>query len=379
MAATYFDIQYLPKNPLAGFQHTIRVTARNADGTVDTGYVGTVTFSSTDALAVLPAAYTFVGGDAGTHLFKVKLMTVGAHTLTVTDSVILAFTGRVSVATRAPGWGLDDRAFLPYGDAASGIGAYLVRALLVSTREVEIEVSNLVQDNSPFLAGDALNPATWTVQRLDTAAFLHPVAVTQTGTYKYLVMCLEEFGTVAVTHRISSSTLKDLAGADLLTPRSADFLGVQDAAKATTAAVLAGKKVSSRDIANPQTPNEAEGFFSGTLQLDGAGDYRLESGAALVKKLILRRLMSKPGDFFHLPNYGEGLRVKEPIPSSDLGRLKTAIEKQCMEEREVSEASASLTFDPSKGVLYIRIRAALLTTGESVEIGFNAGNNGLVL
>jgi hypothetical protein len=49
-------------------------------------YRGTVTFTSTDTAAVLPANYTFTAGDAGVHTFTgVVLNTTGAQTITARD------------------------------------------------------------------------------------------------------------------------------------------------------------------------------------------------------------------------------------------------------------------------------------------------------
>lgn len=368
--ATYLDITEFPKNVIAGVQFQFRLTARLASGAVDGAYAGTVNFTSTDPIAALPAAYTFVGGDAGTRLFRARLKSTGNRTVVASDGSITSFTARSLVVTRPPGWGFDDEGILPYGDAAAGISAFIKAAKALSTREVEVEVSNLVQDNSAFLAGDALNPSTWSVQRLDTTAFLNVVSVTQTGTYKYLLLCLEEFGPVAVTHRVSSSTLKDLAGQVIGSPRQADFLGITDEDKDTFDAQLAKQKVATRDIANPQFP--ASPYEAGTLQLGADGDYQLEVGAPLVRKLILRRLMSTPRDFFHLPDYGIGFRVKEPIPVSDLGRLKTTIEQQVLREREVDSAAAQVTM-ASNGVLTVLVRAHMRSTGESIEVGYTAG------
>lgn len=373
--ATYLDITEFTKSTIAGVQLQFRLTARLATGAVDPAYVGTVTFTSNDPLAVLPAPYTFVGADAGTKLFRARMKTNGARTVTANDGVTTKATARTQVLTRPPGWGFDDEGLLPFGDAASGIGAYVKSAHAISTREVEVEVSNLVQDNSPFLAGDALNPSTWVVQRLDNGVFLHVVSVTQSGTYKYTLLCLEEFGPVTVTHEASSSTLLDLSGNVINTPHFADFLGITDEDKNSIELLLAKRKVTSQDIANPQIPQDA--FTAGTLQLDAAGDYRLESGPQLVKKLILRRLMSTPRDFFHLPDYGIGIRLKEPIPSSDLGRLKTSIEQQVLREPEVEAVNASIILAVN-GVLTVTVRAKLRNTGENIEVGYIAGQQGVV-
>ena len=71
----------------AGAAHNFTVTAQDAFGNVTTGYTGTVHFTSSDGAAVLPANYTFTGGDAGTHVFSVTLKTAGTQSITATDTV----------------------------------------------------------------------------------------------------------------------------------------------------------------------------------------------------------------------------------------------------------------------------------------------------
>lgn len=370
--ATYLDIEALPKNAIAGFPHQFRVTARLASGAVDTAYTGTVTFSTDDPGAFLPveSPYTFTGPDAGRHLFRVRFFTPGARRLIADDGTTRKFTAPTTVVLRPPGWGFDDQGQLPYGDAVAGIGAHVVDAHLISTRQVAVSVSNLVQDNSPFLAGDALNPATWTLQRLDTMVFLHVVSVQQTGTYTYVLLTLEEFGPVTVTHKVGSTTLLDLAGEVINSPQYATFLGITDATIITLDAQLAARRVAVRDIANPQVAGTP--FFAGTLLLGGDGDYVVESGPPLLRKLILRRLMSTPGDFFHLPDYGLGLRQKEPIPTTDLGRLKTTIEQQILREPELVNVVASISL-ATNGVLTVQVQAQERSTGEKVAVGYVAG------
>lgn len=378
--ANYLHITEFPKNVIAGFEHKFRLTAKNTGGATDTGYTGVVVFSSDDTGAVvptnLPNPYTFVGGDLGTKVIEFRLTTAGNKVIIADDGAITKATARVSVEFRPPGWGFDDFGLLPYGDAAGSIGISLKAASVVSTRQVEVEVSNLAQDDSPFLAGDALNPSTWLVQRLDSLVFLNVVSVTQTGTYKYTLLCLEEFGPVGVTHRVSSTTLKDQSGNAIVSPRQADFLGITDAAKDTVEDRLATRRMAAVDIANPQVPKEP--FFAGTLQLGADGDYLLESGTQLIRKLWLRRLVTQKGDFFHLPDYGVGIRVKEPIPVANLGRLKTQIEEQLAREPEVESVTATVSMD-SRGILTVQARGALRKTGEAVQVGFKSDDRGLVL
>jgi hypothetical protein len=70
----------------AGVPGSITLTALNANGTVNTGYTGTVHFTSSDPQAVLPPDYTFTAADQGTHTFNVTLDTAGTQSLTATDA-----------------------------------------------------------------------------------------------------------------------------------------------------------------------------------------------------------------------------------------------------------------------------------------------------
>jgi RHS repeat-associated protein len=75
-----------PQSIAAGQTATVRVSALDAAGNVLAGYRGTVHFTSSDLLAALPADYTFTGTDAGTHVFKAMMATVGTQSLTARDA-----------------------------------------------------------------------------------------------------------------------------------------------------------------------------------------------------------------------------------------------------------------------------------------------------
>lgn len=77
----------------SGVAQSITVTAMDAYGNVSTGYTGTVKFSSSDGLAVLPANYSFTNKDAGVRVFTVTLKTPGSQSITVADTVNSALTG----------------------------------------------------------------------------------------------------------------------------------------------------------------------------------------------------------------------------------------------------------------------------------------------
>ncbi len=77
------------------------MSALNANGAVVSGYTGTVHFTSSDALAILPANYTFTSANDGSHTFTVTLKTAGNETITATDTMNSSITGSTSVTVSA--------------------------------------------------------------------------------------------------------------------------------------------------------------------------------------------------------------------------------------------------------------------------------------
>ncbi len=72
---------------------TFTVTARDAFGDVVPTYTGTVTFTSTDPSAVLPANYTFTPANQGRRTFTATLNGIGTFSLTVRDVAVPALMG----------------------------------------------------------------------------------------------------------------------------------------------------------------------------------------------------------------------------------------------------------------------------------------------
>ncbi|SEK89733.1 IPT/TIG domain-containing protein [Stigmatella aurantiaca] len=79
-----------PGTATAGASFSVTLSARDAFGNVVTGYTGSVSFSSDDAQAALPEAYTFTSGDAGQHVFSATLKTAGTKQVSVTDGAFNA-------------------------------------------------------------------------------------------------------------------------------------------------------------------------------------------------------------------------------------------------------------------------------------------------
>ncbi len=88
-----FSITGFPSPAIAGTAGTFTVMATDAYGNRVPSYIGTIHFTSSDPLAVLPPDYTFSAGDQGQHMFTATLATAGAQSITATDTTTGTFTG----------------------------------------------------------------------------------------------------------------------------------------------------------------------------------------------------------------------------------------------------------------------------------------------
>jgi FKBP-type peptidyl-prolyl cis-trans isomerase 2 len=126
-----------PAASSAGSAFTVTVTVVDAFGNVTPSYSGTVHFTSTDAGSTLPADYTFVAADGGSHTFTngVTLVTAGSQSIKVAASGMTGATSTLAVspapashlAVAAPGASTAGSTFTvtvtaldPYGNTATG-------------------------------------------------------------------------------------------------------------------------------------------------------------------------------------------------------------------------------------------------------------------
>ena len=91
-AADHLDVS-AAGSQTAGTPFSTTVTARDQFNNLATGYLGTVHFTSSDPLAVLPADYPFTGADGGTHSVSVTLKTAGSRSVTATDTLTGSING----------------------------------------------------------------------------------------------------------------------------------------------------------------------------------------------------------------------------------------------------------------------------------------------
>ncbi len=94
--ATTLVVEGFTSPATAGAAHSFTVTAKDPYTNTATGYLGTVTFTSSDGAADLPADYTFLAGNNGTKSFSATLHTPGSRSITATDTVDGSITGSQS-------------------------------------------------------------------------------------------------------------------------------------------------------------------------------------------------------------------------------------------------------------------------------------------
>jgi hypothetical protein len=121
-----FAVSGFPSSTMAGVSGSFTVTALNADGTTDTGFTGTVHFTSSDGQGALPADYTFKASDAGVHTFSAILKTAGTQSLTAADGSI---TGGETGITVAPAAANHLEVTAPAGSTAGNALSVTVTAL----------------------------------------------------------------------------------------------------------------------------------------------------------------------------------------------------------------------------------------------------------
>ena len=87
-AASQLVLTGIASPTTAGSNATVRVDARDPFSNLASAYAATVTFTSSDARAVVPPPYQFTTNDAGSHAFTapLALQTAGSQAVTVTDN-----------------------------------------------------------------------------------------------------------------------------------------------------------------------------------------------------------------------------------------------------------------------------------------------------
>jgi hypothetical protein len=266
------------------------------------------------------------------------------------------------------GYGISRYGLSAYGGIASTIT--VAAGYATTTHQVRVVLSAPPLHVDQFSAGDATNPLTWTVADASGRQFTIAIASMHDDVSVDLTT-LEPLGDDQTEHTVTAIGLLSAESVSATSPLSATFLGVVQTSDPVDAANLDFRD---RDLANPPFQVSRGLGYAGTLQIGADGDFVNESGRALTRKLVLRRMNTPRGAFRHLPLYGVADLVKEPVLSGgDLVARLREYEQQARQEPDVTSARATGSLDRS-GVLIVLL--AITTTGGAninMRMGQHAG------
>ena len=236
LAPVSLSVAGLPNPYAAGTLVGVTVTAVDVYGNRSQVYSGTIHFSSSDALASLPADYTFTAADGGTHSFPVTLTTAGNQSFSVADMVnpafsntqpgivvvpaaasVFTFTGLAASATAGTPQTFTVTALDPFGNRANYFGEVIfsssdTQAILPPTSLFTLADGGSHTFTATFRTA---GPQTITIQNLTglTPAGSQSVAVTPAAAssfsvsgfpattagmaHSFTVTALDDFGNVA--------------------------------------------------------------------------------------------------------------------------------------------------------------------------------------
>ena len=268
----------------------------------------------------------------------------------------------------------------PFG---SGADLHVDTAAQYSLAAVDVTFVGAPAAAGPYIPGDALNPASWTVTPVSVGAgvirFVQYVIRLGVASFR---LVLDGTLTPLVTYQvIAAVTLQDEFGMPIvpdLECRTAEFVTFSPARSGIPGAAGLDAR---NDLANPQYRFDAQGNLVGlgTLQLDDNGDLAVENGVRYLRKRIVRRLSTAAGEFFHLPQYGAGItqqgqRLARP---TQLTRLAATAQDQIRQEADVQSARVTVSSPrPGMYVFEVLVRTVAGLKDEfSTTVTIGSGSN----
>lgn len=261
-------------------------------------------------------------------------------------------------------WGTKAYGTSTYG--GTGGALTVTKAVAISTHEVLVTLSRPPMNRTGILPGDVSNPNSWSVTVPATGQLLQIAGVSSyESPLSWVVRTLDRLPDSTGTGLITATQLLDAGGSTAGLPNSASFAGVTELAISTPAELAATRTRAGRDLKNAPAPQVGGSVIGGTLEVAG-GDYVLEGGVTLARKMVGRRLMVRPGELFHIPNFGVGIEVKQPLPGGSLAKLQARAERQIGLEPGMSNVSVTMVQD--QNTLTVEARATLAKTGQQVNV-----------
>ncbi len=270
-----FLVTGVPASVTAGTSYSLTVTALAPGGGTDTGFLGTVDFSSSDPHATgLPASFTFTSTNKGTHTITTALVfkTAGIQSITATAAANPAETGSEGNIQVQPGAGqsllLSDSgsptAGVPFAVTVTAIDAY---GNVATTYDGTIDLSSTdpaAEFPLTYNFNDVALPATFNVapEQLGTGTFY--VTFETSGTQS---LTATDSSTATITGTLPSLAVQGastaLANPDATATTFAEALGTSASGQSVT--LTATVRTTASGVANPTDGTVT--FFEGSTPL----------------------------------------------------------------------------------------------------------------
>lgn len=249
-----------------------------------------------------------------------------------------------------------------WGGAAVAVGFSVVEAFPTSNQTFVVTFTVQPIVASPIGPTDASNLANITLVRTDTNETIslltsRPVDGDLESVEYFL---LGQFLSPLITYQVTAANLVSAFDDPLIDPKVAQFDGLP------SAQLPAEQLRPLLDLKNPQTDGD---LFNSGLIIGTNADYELEGGVDLIRKLIIRRIITAQDEFFHLSdrNYGLGIEAKLTFTDSDLVAFRAQLQREVAKESEINAVTVKLQLT-ADNVLNIIVRAVLQRTGQQIEV-----------
>ncbi len=254
-----------------------------------------------------------------------------------------------------PGFGTSAWGTSPWGTGIAAAAFALDHVRVIDANTVRATFTDVPQQLHDRIVSDALNPFNYALAVVTgpNGTWAPTVAKVYQVDADPLSVDLRLDRTLPGTMRSQQTSLRvtvvnvlSAAGAPMIGAAYKDFYALNQVVNETTRRL---ERSVGRDLSNPFTPNSPAG---GTFRIGASGDYKFDTGLALVKKLIYRRLLTPKGAFFHMPEYGMGLKPKSVAYPYMLTSARAEMKRQILQEPEVQDCSVKVTQNAHQMVIF---------------------------
>lgn len=157
--ASYFKVT-ASSSVIAGNVMKATVRVYGSDNNLKTDYTGTISFTSSDAKAVLPSPYTFTSSDGGVKDFTITYKTAGGQTITVTD-LTSKITQKSAITVVKPGIPIA-LTIMPDNEQVAPGNTVKFTAVAKDQYDNSLDVTSSTKWNIDSSAGGSWNSSTYT-------------------------------------------------------------------------------------------------------------------------------------------------------------------------------------------------------------------------